>query len=361
MEKNSKIYIAGHAGLVGSTIKDKLILNNYNNLILRTSSELDLRNQQEVNKFFEVEKPDYVFLAAAKVGGILANITYKAEFIYDNLIIAANIINSSYNHGVRKLLNLGSSCIYPKFTAQPIKEDSLLTGSLELTNEPYAIAKIAAVKLCRYHNEQYGTNFLSVMPNNMYGPGDNFNLETGHAMGMLIRKFHLAKLLKEKDVEGIKADISCYPLGFGLDEKIDFSNEQSMVSALAELGIMDSGIKLWGSGKPLREFLFVEDFAEASVFLMENYSYSDTGEIVNIGSGEEISLKDLSSLMGDIVKYAGDISWDTSKPDGTPRKSLDISKIESLGWKPKILMKQGIETTYNWYLDSIKAKNITKI
>ena len=348
-----KVYVAGHRGLVGSAIKRKLEEKGYTNLVYKSSKELDLRRQKETEAFFEKERPDWVFLAAAKVGGILANNTYKAEFIYDNLAIALNVINSAYKYGVKKLLNLGSSCIYPKFAPQPMKEEHLLTGPLEPTNEPYAIAKISAIKLCRYYNEQYGTNFISVMPTNLYGPNDNFNLETAHVLPALIRKFHLAKLLRQGDFEGIAKDIKKFPLGFGLDKEVNINDENSVKKVLEKIGITKDYVLLWGSGEVYREFLYVEDLADACVFLMENYNYKDIGEFVNIGTGEDIKIKDLAKLIKDIIGFDGEIKHDLSKPDGTPRKLLDVSKIRSLGWQAKTSLTNGIKKTYNWYLNKV--------
>jgi len=308
MMKDAKIYVAGHRGLVGSALVRKLQEQGYTNLVLKTSKELDLRRQADVDAFFAMEKPEYVFLAAAKVGGILANNTYKAEFIYDNIMIAANIINASHKFGVKKLLNLGSSCIYPKFAPQPMKEEHLLTGLLEPTNEPYAIAKIAAIKLCRYYNEQYGTNFVSVMPTNLYGPNDNFDLETSHVLPALIRKFHEAKL------GGLPA------------------------------------VTLWGSGEPFREFLYVDDLADACFFLMDKHDFKEIGEFVNIGTGEDIKIKDVAQLIKQIVVFPGDIIHDLSKPDGTPRKLLDVSRLSNLGWKYLTSLEEGIRRTYASYV-----------
>ncbi|MCX5751925.1 MAG: GDP-L-fucose synthase, partial [Candidatus Saganbacteria bacterium] len=288
MDKKAKIYLAGHTGLVGSALMRGLEAGGYNNLVVRDVSELDLRRQSEVESFFEKEKPEYVLIAAAKVGGILANNTYKAEFIYDNLMIAANLIQAAYKYKVRKLLNLGSSCIYPKLAPQPLKEECLLTGLLEPTNEAYAVAKIAAIKLCRYYNEQYGTDFISVMPTNQYGPGDNFNLETAHVLPSLLRRVLLARLLKEKQFAVIVRDLKNYPLGFGLDKKIDFNNPNSIVATLGELGIKSDEMVLWGSGEPYREFLYVEDLARACLFLMEGFSSKELGELINIGSGDDL-------------------------------------------------------------------------
>ncbi|GBD39726.1 GDP-L-fucose synthase [bacterium HR37] len=354
MKRLDKIYVAGHRGLVGSSIKRRLDFRGYGNLVFKTSAELDLRRQRETESFFEKEKPDYVFLAAAKVGGILANDTYRAEFIYDNIMIAANVIHSAYRYGVKKLLNLGSSCIYPKFAPQPLKEDYLLTGGLEPTNEPYAIAKISAIKLCRYYNEQYGTNFISVMPTNLYGPNDNFNLETAHVLPALIRKFHLAKLLRKRDFPSIVRDVKRYRLGFGIDGKINYEDEDSLTLALKKLGITRDYVLLWGSGEVYREFLYVDDLSDACIFLIENYDYRDIGEFINIGVGEDIKVKELAGIIRDIVGFEGDIRHDLSKPDGTPRKLLDVSRIRKLGWEPKVGLKEGLTLTYNWYLEQTK-------
>ena len=311
MNKDSRIYVAGHRGLVGSSLVKKLQENGYRNLVVKTSKELDLRRQADVETFFAHEKPEYVFLAAAKVGGILANNTYKAQFIYDNLMIAANVINAAYKTGVKKLLNLGSSCIYPKYAPQPMKEEHLLTGLLEPTNEPYAIAKIAAIKLCRYYNEQYGTNFISVMPTNLYGPEDNFDLETSHVLPALIRKFHEAKLANLPSVA------------------------------------------IWGSGEPFREFLYVDDLADACVFLMEKHDYKNIGEFINIGTGTDIRIKDLAELVKKVVGFDGEIRHDTGKPDGTPKKLLDVSRINNPGWKASTPLSTGVELSYTWYRDRI--------
>jgi len=346
MNKDSKIYIAGHRGLVGSAILRKLEEKGYQNIVVRTSKELDLRRQEDVERFFDKERPEYVFLAAAKVGGILANNTYKAEFIYDNIMISANVIHSSHKYGVKKLLNLGSSCAYPKYAPQPMKEEYLLTGALEPTNEPYAIAKIAVIKLCRYYNEQYGTNFISVMPTNLYGPNDNFNLETAHVLPALLRKFHLAKLLRNKDFGGIREDIKRYPIGFGLDQKVNLEGEDSIKEILKQVGVTEDYVEIWGSGEAYREFSYVDDLAEACIFLMERFNYKDIGEIINIGPGEDIKLKDLALLIKNIVSFEGEIKYDLSKPDGTPRKLLDVIRIKELGWKAKIRLEEGIRNIY---------------
>jgi GDP-L-fucose synthase len=346
MNRDSRIYVAGHRGLVGSAIVRMLQSKGYTNIITRTSRELDLRRQADVEAFFGKERPEYIFLAAAKVGGIVANSTYTAEFIYDNIMIAANIIHSAYKTGVKKLLNLGSSCIYPRSAPQPMKEEHLLTGPLEPTNEPYAIAKISAIKLCRYYNEQYGTNFISVMPTNLYGPNDNFDFETSHVLPALIRKFHLAKLLREKKYDDIKEDIIRF--------SPDFKSASDINLYLSKFGITAEYLQLWGSGEPYREFLYVDDLADTCVFLMENYDYKDIGEFVNIGTEEEIRIKDLAALIKEIVGFEGKIVHDLSKPDGMQRKLSDISKIKALGWQPKKTLKEGIKKSYEWYLTSRK-------
>ena len=302
MDKKAKIYVAGHNGMVGSAIVRALNVLGYTNLLLKTSKELDLRVQSEVQSFFEKEKPEYVFLAAAKVGGIEANNTYRADFLYENLMIQNNVIHQSYVHGVEKLLFLASSCIYPKFAPQPIKEGYLLTGLLEPTNEPYAIAKIAGVKMCENYNRQYGCNFISVMPTNLYGPNDNYNLQTAHVLPALLRKFHEAKV-----------------------------------------NIQDS-VEVWGTGTPKREFLHVDDLAKACLHLMDTYQGNVS---VNIGTGEDLSIKDLALKIKEIVGYKGEIRWNTSKPDGTPRKLLDVSLIHSLGWQHEIELMEGIKRVYN--------------
>ena len=314
MDLNSKIYVAGESGLVGSAIVRKLREKGYENMVFTPFPGYDLRDQAVTNAFFRKEKPEYVFLAAARVGGILANSTYPADFIYDNLMIACNVIHASMQSSVKKLLNLGSSCIYPKHAPQPLKEEFLLTGSLEPTNEPYAIAKIAAIKMCRYYNEQHGTNFISVMPANLYGPGDNFDLETSHVLPALIRKFHEAKV----------------------------NNGPEVV--------------LWGTGTPRREFLYSDDLADALVYLMLHQDSSEIGEFVNIGTGEDIPIRDLAELVRGIVGYEGRIRWDHTKPDGTPRKLLDVSKMGALGWKSITDLDTGIKKTYGWFKENYDDK-----
>ncbi|MBM3886937.1 GDP-L-fucose synthase, partial [Candidatus Dependentiae bacterium] len=292
MNKDAKIYVAGHLGLVGSAIMRRLKTSGYTNIVVRTFEELDLRRQADVENFFAQEKPEYVILAAAKVGGILANSTYKAEFIYDNLMIAANVIHAAYKFGVKRLINLGSSCIYPKNAPQPLKEEYLLTSSLEETNEPYAIAKIAAIKLCRYYNEQYGTQFISLMPTNLYGPNDNFNLETSHVLPAIMRKLHLAKLLKQKRFDEIRTDLQRHSLGFGIQGDWQICSEEKIVQSLAHLGIAADQVLLWGSGQVFREFLFVDDLAEAILFFMQKVScFSD--ELINVGTGRDTTIYEL--------------------------------------------------------------------
>lgn len=308
MEKQSKIYVSGHRGMAGSAILRALTAQGYTNIVVRTSKELDLRDQKAVSDFFEEEKPEYVFVAAAKVGGILANNTYRADFLYDNLMIESNIIHTSYLHKVKKLLFLGSSCIYPKLAPQPMKEEALLTGLLESTNEPYAIAKIAGIKLCEAYRDQYGCNFISAMPTNLYGQGDNYNLQNSHVLPAMIRKFDT-----------------------GVNEGAD-------------------NVEIWGTGTPLREFMNVDDLAEACLFLMKNYNDK---QFVNVGTGEEITIKDLALLIADIVGFKGNIVFNTEKPDGTPRKLMDSSKIHNAGWKHKISLKEGIKTAYNHYKKEI--------
>jgi GDP-L-fucose synthase len=335
MEKDSRIFVAGHRGLVGSAIVRKLQSEGYNNLALRTHRELDLVNQAEVSRFFETERPEYVFLAAAKVGGILANNTYPAEFIYENLSIQSNVIHASYKAGVKKLLFLGSSCIYPRECSQPMKEEYLLSGKLEPTNEPYAIAKIAGIRMCQSYNRQYGTKFVSVMPTNAYGSGDNFDLETSHALPALIRKFHEAKL-KAVEVRGMRLEAKTKTKGVASNLK---RSDPPTSNA--------SSVTIWGTGNPRREFLHVDDLADACVFLMKNY---DESEMINIGVGKDISIRELAELIKEIVGFDGEIRYDTSKPDGTPRKLLDVSRLESLGWRSRISLREGIEKTYQWYV-----------
>ncbi len=348
MDKEAKIYVAGHQGLVGSCLMRKLRDAGYRNLVSRSHEELDLTRQRETEDFFKAEKIQYVFLAAGKVGGIHANNTYKAEFIYQNLLIASNVIHASYLSGVKKLLNLGSSCIYPKLASQPIQEEALLTGYLEPTNEPYAIAKIAAVKLCRYYNEQYGCNFISVMPTNLYGAHDHYDLEKSHVLPAFLRKFHLAKLLSTRDTGAILSDFERYGVPAGLQKNLR-RDQDFLEEGLSNYGIQKDAVTLWGSGSAHREFLHVDDLADACVFLMQRHQAKDIGESINIGSGEEIQVKSLAELIREVVQYKGDIRWDLSKPDGTPRKYLDSSRIKALGWARVIGLREGLERTYQGY------------
>lgn len=352
MNKQDKIYLAGHKGLVGSAILRKLQSEGFTNIITRNRDELDLCNQAQVVAFFKSEKPDYVFLAAAKVGGIIANSTYPADFIYQNIMIACNVIDASYRTGVKKLLNMGSSCIYPRLAPQPMKEECLLTSELEPTNEAYALAKISAIKLCKYYNEQYGTNFISVMPTNQYGLGDNYNMETAHLLPMLLRRFYLAKLLKAGNFEAIKSDLNKYKLGWGIDEKINFNDNNTILSALSEIGAFPDKVVVWGDGSPYREMMCSDDLGDACLYLMQNKDYKDIGELVNVTDGTDIQLKELISMVKEIVGFDGELVWDTSKPNGTPRKLMDATKIKSLGWSPKISLREGIEFTYNIYLNN---------
>lgn len=350
MLKDSKIFVAGHRGLVGSAIVKNLLEKGFTNIITRTREDLDLQNTTAVAIFFATEKPEYVFLAAAKVGGIVANNTYRADFIYENLMVQSNIIHQSYVHNVKKLLFLGSTCIYPKNSPQPMKEDYLLTGELEYTNEPYAIAKIAGIKMCESYNIQYQTNFISVMPTNLYGPNDNFNLEKSHVLPALIRKIHLAKLFSENRVEEIIKDLNV-------------QNFEEAKSILDKFGISAENVEIWGSGKPMREFLWSEDMADACVFIMNNRDFTDCytnkNEIknthINIGTGKDISIRDLAYLIKDVVGYKGDFIFNTDKPDGTLRKLTDCSKLNNLGWKHKVELDEGISKMYNWYLKKLKS------
>ena len=345
MEKNSKIYVAGHRGLVGSAIVRQLKTEGYTNILTRTHGELDLIRQDQVETFFEKEKPEFVFLAAAKVGGIWGNNMYPAQFIYENIAIQTNIIQAAYLHQAKKLLFLGSSCIYPKLCPQPIKEEYLLSDYLEPTNEPYAIAKIAGIKMCQSYNRQYDTRYISVMPNNLYGPNDNFNLETSHVLPALIRKFHLAKLAAAGDWEGIQKDETVHgPIpedikaSIGLDPITNQPTNQST---------HQPSVILWGSGSPRREFLHVDDLAAACLYLMNHY---DESEPINIGWGKDQTVLELSELISDVVGYKGSIKWDSDKPDGTPRKLLDVSRLAERGWQAKISLEDGIRGVYEWYL-----------
>ena len=355
MEKNAKIYVAGHRGLVGSAIWKNLQDKGYTNLIGRTHKELDLLDGMAVRKFFDEEQPEYVFLAAAFVGGIMANSIYRADFIYKNLQIQQNIIGESFRHNVKKLLFLGSTCIYPRDAEQPMKEDVLLTSPLEYTNEPYAIAKIAGLKMCESFNLQYGTNYIAVMPTNLYGPNDNFDLERSHVLPAMIRKIHLAHCLKEGNWEAVRKDMNLRPVeGVNGD-----SPKEEILAILQKYGISETEVTLWVTGTPLREFLWSEEMADASVFVMEHVDFKDTYKEgskdirnchINIGTGKEITIRQLAERIVETVGYQGKLTFDSSKPDGTMRKLTDPSKLHALGWHHKIEIEEGVQRMYEWYL-----------
>lgn len=357
MEKNAKIYIAGHRGLVGSAIWKNLQDKGYTNLVGKTHRELDLLDGAAVRRFFDEEQPEYVFLAAAFVGGIMANSIYRADFIYKNLQIQQNVIGESFRHNVRKLLFLGSTCIYPRDAEQPMKEDVLLTSPLEYTNEPYAIAKIAGLKMCESFNLQYGTNYIAVMPTNLYGPNDNFDLERSHVLPAMIRKVHLAHCLKQDDWDAVRRDLNRRPVE-GVDGT---AGKEEILNVLGKYGISPEEVKLWGTGTPLREFLWSEEMADASVFVMEHVDFKNTyqegdKEIrnchINIGTGKEISIRNLAELIVATVGYQGKLTFDSSKPDGTMRKLTDPGKLHDLGWHHKIDIEEGVQRVYAWYLNN---------
>ena len=387
LNKNSKIYIAGHNGLVGSAIWNNLKARGYNNLVGRSHKELDLTNQQAVKDFFEKEKPEAVVLAAAFVGGIMANSLYRADFIMQNMLMQCNVIGSAYETGVKKLLFLGSTCIYPKNAPQPMTEEALLTSPLEYSNEEYAIAKIAGLKMCESYNLQYGTNYIAVMPTNLYGPNDNFHLENSHVMPAMMRKIYLAKLIHDDNWQAIKADMNKRPVE-GITGK---SSTEEIINVLAKYGIENNKVTLWGTGSPLREFLWSEDMADASVHVLLNVDFKDIigiekyssvmygakadglvdrnhsagrggaipalGEIrnchINVGTGKELTIKELSQLVVKAVDFKGVIEFDSSKPDGTPRKLIDVSKLHSLGWKHKVEIDEGVKKLFEWYKNSL--------
>ena len=401
LSKTSKIYIAGHHGLVGSAIWKNLEARGYSQLIGRSHSELDLTNQQAVDDFFKTERPDAVVLAAAFVGGIMANSLYRADFIMQNMMMQCNVISSAYKYGVKKLLFLGSTCIYPKNAPQPMKEDVLLTSPLEYTNEEYAIAKIAGLKMCESYNLQYGTNYIAVMPTNLYGPNDNFHLENSHVMPAMMRKIYLAKLIHEDNWEAIRVDMNKRPINpvkalaeqIGKDNVDGECSKERILQALKFYGIEDNKVTLWGTGSPLREFLWSEDMADASVHILLNVDFKDIigiekyssvfygtatdgevnrnnsegrggaipslGEIrnchINIGTGKELTIKQLSELIVRTIDFTGTVVWDESKPDGTPRKLIDVSKLHSLGWTHKVEIEQGVQKLYDWYRQSLQA------
>lgn len=355
MNKDSKIFVAGHRGLVGSAILKNLQQKGYTNFVLRTHTELDLTDQCAVNEFFATEKPEYVFLAAAHVGGIMANSRYRADFIYINLMIQNNVIHASYINNVKKLLFLGSTCIYPGEAPQPMPEDCLLTSPLEYTNEPYAIAKIAGIKMCESYNLQYGTNYIAVMPTNLYGPNDNFNLETSHVLPAMIRKIHLGKCLHTDNWEALRKDLNARPV----EGVTGNATDNDILAILAKYGIYPGKVQLWGTGKPLREFLWSEEMADASVYIMEHIDFPDVrpegNEVrnthINIGTGKELSIKEVATLIQEKIGFDGELAFDASKPDGTLRKLTDVSKLHALGWHHKIEIAEGVELLYNWYLD----------
>ena len=368
LDKDSKIYVAGHKGLVGSAIWDNLKSRGYDNLVGRSHAELDLLDPVAVKEFFDRERPGAVVLAAAYVGGIMANLRYRADFIYRNLQIQQNVIGESWKHGVRKLLFLGSTCIYPRDAAQPMKEDCLLSSPLEYTNEPYAIAKIAGLKMCESFNLQYGTNYIAVMPTNLYGPNDNFHLENSHVLPAMIRKIHLAKCLHDGDWDAVRKDISLRPVRSGDMVVAGNSSEEEILSVLQNYGIAPDAVTLWGTGRPMREFLWSEEMADASVHVLLNVDFKDTydasaknadgiSEIrnchINIGTGKELSIRELAEKIRQETGFAGEIRWDSTKPDGTLRKLTDVTKLHNLGWHHKIEIDEGIHRLYGWYLQGI--------
>lgn len=386
MDKNAKIYVAGHRGLVGSAIWKNLEQRGYHNLVGRTHAELDLTNQLAVRKFFDDERPDAVVLAAAYVGGIMANSLYRADFIMQNMMMQCNVISESYAHGVKKLLFLGSTCIYPKNAPQPIKEDALLTSPLEYTNEEYALAKISGLKMCESYNLQYGTNYIAVMPTNLYGPNDNFHLENSHVMPAMMRKVYLARMIGEGNWDAIRKDMDKRPVN-GIDGK---ATEEAILDVLSHYGIENNKVNLWGTGSPLREFLWSEDMADASVHVLLNVNFSDIigidkyssvhfgnstdgkvdrnssegrggaipslGEIrnchINVGTGKEVTIKQLAELVANAVGFTGTIAFDATKPDGTPRKLCDVSKLHSLGWTHKMEIEDGVKALFKWYIEN---------
>lgn len=372
LDKNSKIFVAGHHGLVGSAIWNNLIARGYTNLVGKGHKELDLLDAAAVKTFFDIEKPDAVVLAAAHVGGIMANLQYRADFIYQNLQIQQNVIGESFRHDVKKLLFLGSTCIYPRDAEQPMKEESLLTSPLEYTNEPYAIAKIAGLKMCESFNIQYGTNYIAVMPTNLYGPNDNFHLENSHVLPAMIRKIYLAKCLNENRWDAVRKDIGLRPVSVtesGVKSVVDeTSSESDILNVLAHYGITPQAVTLWGSGKPMREFLWSEEMADASVHVLLNVNFKDTYDSniknadgiteirnchINVGTGKELSIKEVAEKIMKEIDFKGELLWDSSKPDGTLRKLTDVSKLHRLGWSHKIEIDEGIHRLYEWYLKGI--------
>ena len=373
LDKNAKIYVAGHRGLVGSAIWNNLLQRGYTNLVGRGHNELDLLDGAAVREFFDTERPDAVVLAAAHVGGIMANLQYRADFIWQNLQIQQNVIGESFRHGVKKLLFLGSTCIYPREAPQPMKEDCLLTSPLEYTNEPYAIAKIAGLKMCESFNIQYGTNYIAVMPTNLYGPNDNFHLENSHVLPAMIRKIHLAKCLNEGDWEAVRKDLGIRPVSVPAEKTDKFivdgtSSEEDILAVLAYYGITPEAVTLWGTGKPMREFLWSEEMADASVHVLLNVDFKDTYDSsvknadgiteirnchINVGTGKEITIREAAEKIVKEIGFRGELRWDATKPDGTLRKLTDVSKLHSLGWHHKVEIDEGIHRLYEWYLKGI--------
>jgi GDP-L-fucose synthase len=358
MKQHDKIYVAGHRGLVGSAILHTLQCKGYTKLLCRTHAELDLTNQADVNRFFAAEQPDYVFLAAARVGGIMANLTCRAGFIYTNLMIQSNVIHAAYTCGVKKLLFLGSTCIYPRDAVQPMREDCLLSAPLEYTNEPYAIAKIAGIRMCESYNLQYGTNYIAVMPTNLYGPNDNFSLDASHVIPGMMRKIHLARCLSRQDWKMLRQDLKLRPVDGIAAEK---ASEEELVALLGRYGIEADRVTLWGTGKPLREFLWSEEMAGAAVFVMENVDFADLkpegAEVrnthINIGTGKEISIREAAERIREVVAFEGVLHFDTSKPDGTLRKLTDVSRLHALGWHHTVEINEGIARLYTWYMNQL--------
>ena len=364
LSKDAKIYVAGHNGLVGSAIWNNLKQRGYNNLVGKSHKELDLLDAVAVKKFFDEEKPDAVVLAAAHVGGIMANLQYRADFIYQNLQIQQNVIGESYRHGVKKLLFLGSTCIYPRMAQQPMKEEALLTSELEYTNEPYAIAKIAGLKMCESFSIQYGCNYIAVMPTNLYGPNDNFHLENSHVLPAMIRKVHLAKCLNEGDWDAVRKDINLRPV-----EGVNGSNSnEEILEKLAKFGIRPDSVTLWGTGSPMREFLWSEEMADASVHVLLNVDFKDTYEAgqkeirnchINVGTGKEVTIREAAEKIISEIGFKGELKWDSTKPDGTPRKLTDVTKLHNLGWHHKVEIDEGIHRLYEWYKQGICINHLT--
>lgn len=364
LSKDAKIYVAGHNGLVGSAIWNNLKQRGYNNLVGKSHKELDLLDAVAVKKFFDEENPDAVVLAAAHVGGIMANLQYRADFIYQNLQIQQNVIGESYRHGVKKLLFLGSTCIYPRMAQQPMKEEALLTSELEYTNEPYAIAKIAGLKMCESFSIQYGCNYIAVMPTNLYGPNDNFHLENSHVLPAMIRKVHLAKCLNEGDWDAVRKDINLRPV-----EGVNGSNSnEEILEKLAKFGIRPDSVTLWGTGSPMREFLWSEEMADASVHVLLNVDFKDTYEAgqkeirnchINVGTGKEVTIREAAEKIIIEIGFKGELKWDSTKPDGTPRKLTDVTKLHNLGWHHKVEIDEGIHRLYEWYKQGICINHLT--